>query len=46
LNHLTADDAAAAPDIALGEFLVDSSLATILFDTGAQFSYIFTKFVK
>jgi hypothetical protein len=46
LNHLTAEDAANAPDVALGEFLVDSVLATVLFDTGAQFSYISTKFVK
>jgi hypothetical protein len=46
LNHLTAEDAATAPDVALGEFLVDSVLATVLFDTGAQFSYISTKFVK
>jgi hypothetical protein len=46
LNHLTAEDAATAPDVALGEFLVDSVLATILFNTGAQFSYISTKFVK
>jgi hypothetical protein len=46
LNHLTAEDAAAAPDVALGEFLVDSVLATVLFDIGAQFSYISTKFVK
>jgi hypothetical protein len=35
LNHLTAEDATAAPDVALGEFLVDSVLATVLFDTGA-----------
>jgi hypothetical protein len=46
LNHLTAEDTAAAPDIALGEFLVDSVLATVLFDTGAQFSYVSTEFVK
>jgi hypothetical protein len=46
LNHLTAEDAAAALDVALGEFFVDSVLATVLFDTGAQFSYISTKFVK
>jgi hypothetical protein len=46
LNHLTAEEAAAAPDVALGEFLVDSVLATVLFDTEAQFSYISTKFVK
>jgi hypothetical protein len=46
LNHLTTEEVAAAPDVALGEFLVDSVLATVLFDTGAQFSYISTKFVK
>jgi hypothetical protein len=46
LNHLTTEDAVAAPDGALGEFLVDSVLATVLFHTGAQFSYISTKFVK
>jgi hypothetical protein len=46
LNHLTAKEAATAPDVALSEFLVDSVLATVLFDTGAQFSYISTKFVK
>jgi hypothetical protein len=37
LNHLTVKDAAAAPDVALGEFLVDLVLAIVLFDTGAQF---------
>jgi hypothetical protein len=46
LNHHTAEEAAAAPDVALGEFLVNSILATVLFDTGAQFSYISTKFAK
>jgi hypothetical protein len=46
VNHLTAEEAAATPDAALGEFLVDSVLATVLFDTGAQYSYISTKFVK
>jgi hypothetical protein len=46
LNHLTAEEAAVAPDVALGQFLVDSVLATIMIDTGAQFLYISTKFVK
>jgi hypothetical protein len=46
VNHLTAEEAAAAPDVALGEFLVDSVLAIVLFDTGAQFSYISAKFIK
>jgi hypothetical protein len=46
LNHLTAEEAAAAHDVALGELLVDSVLATVLFDTGAQLLYISTNFVK
>jgi hypothetical protein len=46
LNHLTAEEAAAAPDVALGEFLVDSILATVWSIPGAQFSYISTKFIK
>jgi hypothetical protein len=46
LNHFTAEVAAVAPDVALSEFLADSVLAIVLFDTGAQFSYISTKFVK
>jgi hypothetical protein len=37
LNHLTVEDAAAAPDVALGEFLVDSVLATVLFDSSLNF---------
>jgi hypothetical protein len=45
LNHLTAEEVAAAPDVTFGEFLVDSVLATVLFDTRAQFSYISTKFI-
>jgi hypothetical protein len=46
LNHLTSKEAVAAPDVALGEFLVDLVLATVLFETEAQFLYISTKFVK
>jgi hypothetical protein len=46
LNHLTAEEAVIAPDVTLGEFLIDSVLATVLFDIEAQFSYISTKFVK
>ncbi|CAN6362592.1 unnamed protein product [Urochloa humidicola] len=46
LNHLTAEDAATAPDVALGEYLVDSAKATVLFDTGASCSYISSDFVK
>jgi hypothetical protein len=46
LNHLITEEAAATPDVALSEFLVDSVFATVLFDTGAQFLYISAKFVK
>jgi hypothetical protein len=46
LNHLTTEEAAIAPYVSLGKCLVDPVMATILFDNGAQFSYISTKFVK
>ena len=34
-----------APDVVLGEFLVNSALATIIFDSRASHSFISTKFV-
>ncbi|WVZ56670.1 hypothetical protein U9M48_007164, partial [Paspalum notatum var. saurae] len=44
LNNLTAEDALEAPDVVTGEFLVNSSLATVLFDSGATSSYVSSKF--
>jgi hypothetical protein len=35
LNHLTEEEAAHAPDVMIGEFLVCGTIALVLFDTGA-----------
>src|SRR5438128_3345647 len=45
VNHIDAEEAQAANDIVLGEFLVNSVLATVLFDSGASHSFIFAKFL-
>src|SRR6266540_4193290 len=45
VNHIDAQEAQDAPDVVLGEFLVNSVLATILFDFGASHSFISAKFV-
>jgi hypothetical protein len=46
LNHLTEEEAADAPDIVIGEFLVCGTTALVLFDTGATGSYITSRFVN
>jgi hypothetical protein len=46
LNHLTEEEAADAPDIMIGEFLVCGTIALVLFDTGATWSYITSRFVN
>jgi hypothetical protein len=45
-NHLTEEEAADAPDIMIGEFLVCGTIALVLFDTGATGSYITSRFVN
>ncbi|WVZ97425.1 hypothetical protein U9M48_042965 [Paspalum notatum var. saurae] len=40
VNHVTAESAAEASNVVLGTFLVNSHLATVLFDTGATHSFI------
>ena len=45
VNHIDAQEAQEAPDMVLGEFLIDSILATVLFDSGASHSFIASKFV-
>src|SRR5438105_3328115 len=45
VNHINAQEAQDAPDVVLGEFLVNSVLATVLFDSGASHSFISAKFV-
>jgi hypothetical protein len=46
VNHVYAEEAEDAPGVVLGEFLVQSFLATILFDSGASHSFISSYFVE
>jgi hypothetical protein len=45
VNHMTSDEAQQAPDVVLGMFLVSSHPATILFDSGAFYSFVSSSFV-
>jgi hypothetical protein len=45
LNHVTAEEAAEAPDVVLGMFLINSVPAKVLFDSGASHSFVTEKFV-
>ena len=45
VNHIDAQEAQEAPDVVLGEFLVNSTLTTVLFDSGASHSFIASRFV-
>jgi hypothetical protein len=45
LNHVTAEEAAEAPDVVLGTFLVNSVPAKVLFDSGALHSFVTERFV-
>ncbi|WVZ51939.1 hypothetical protein U9M48_003036 [Paspalum notatum var. saurae] len=44
LNHVTAEDTTNAPDVVLGEFLVNETNALVLFDSRATSSYVSSKF--
>jgi hypothetical protein len=46
VNHVYAKEAEDAPGVVLGEFLVQSFLATILFDSGASHSFISSYFIE
>jgi hypothetical protein len=46
LNHLTKEEAADAPDIVIGEFLVCGTTALVLLDTGATGLYVTFRFVN
>jgi hypothetical protein len=46
VNHINAQEAQEAQGVVLGEFLVSSVLATILFDSGASHSFISSSFVE
>jgi hypothetical protein len=46
VNHIDAQEAQQAPGVVLGEFLVEFTPATVLFDSGASHSFIATSFVE
>jgi hypothetical protein len=46
VNHVDAQEAQQAPRVVLGEFLVEFTLATVLFDSGASHTFIATSFVE
>jgi hypothetical protein len=46
VNHVYAEQTKGTSDVVLGEFLVQSFLATILFDSGASHSFISSYFVE
>jgi hypothetical protein len=46
VNHINAQEAQDAQGVVLGEFLVSSILATILFDSGASHSFVSSSFVE
>nr|CAD40073.1 OSJNBa0085C10.26 [Oryza sativa Japonica Group] len=45
VNHASAEEAQAAPEVVLGTFPVNSVPSTVLFDSGATHSFISKKFV-
>jgi hypothetical protein len=45
LNHVTAEEAAEAPDVVLGTFLVNSVPTKVLFHSGASHSFVTERFV-
>ena len=46
INHINAQEAQGAQGVVIGEFLVSSTLATVLFDSGASHSFISSSFVE
>ena len=45
MNHINAEEVQAAPDVVYDEFLVNSTLATMLFDSNASHLFVFACFV-
>jgi hypothetical protein len=46
VNHVYAEQAEDTLDVVLGEFLVHSFLAIVLFDSGASHSFVASYFVE
>ena len=45
MNHVSAEEVQEAPDVLYSEFLVNSTLATVLFDSSASHSFVSACFV-
>ena len=45
MNHVKVESAEEATDVVLGTFPINSHPATVLFDTGASYSFISSQFV-
>jgi hypothetical protein len=45
VNHVTTEEAQQAQDVVLGMFLASSHPAIVLFDSGASYSFISSRFV-
>jgi hypothetical protein len=45
VNHVNAEEVQVAPDVMYGEFLVNSTFATVLFDSDASHSFVSACFV-
>ena len=46
LNNVTTEEAEKATDVVLGNLLVNSTPASVLFDTGASLSFVSQKFAQ
>jgi hypothetical protein len=46
VNHVTVEDAQAAPDVIIGMILVNDNGTIVLFDSGASHSFVAANFVQ
>jgi len=46
LNHVTTKNAMEAPEVVLGKLEVEGAPAVVLFNLGATYSYVTSKFVQ
>jgi hypothetical protein len=46
VNHVSVEDAQAAPDVIIGMILVNNNGAIVLFDSGASHSFVADNFVQ
>jgi len=46
LNHITTKNAMEAPEVVLGKLEVEGAPIVVLFDSGATYSYVTSKFMQ